>query len=268
MNPAFQVDIRDFQRALSLFRTTSKKSLEDILRQQCRLLVADIAKRTPPNDWAGSGKGKQAGENAITGDLFGGRSVNVGGFRAKTRGFFIVTDSKIEERDDIVSLFTNKKGEVYGVEKHLYRPNASVAEMIAHRDRYRSKKTGQMSKAGLRSRTVGRHVFIDRMIVRKSAANKFLKELHKRVGYMAAGWENAANQLRASLPAWITRHSAAGFARIEGQGDDFGIVITNRTVYPSVVGIVKRRVASALENRVYAMQAQAVRFLTKIAKDV
>ena len=80
-------------------------------------------------------------------------------------------------RDEIVSLFTAKDGRVYGVEKNLYRPNATVAEMKAHRDRFRSKTTGRMSTGGLRTRDIGRHVFIDRMVVNKAAMAALLKFL-------------------------------------------------------------------------------------------
>jgi hypothetical protein len=284
-----EIETENFRKAFFKFQSTSRKSIADNLKQQGKLLLIDLVHRTPPFDFAGKLSGKAAqkrGENAIAGDQFGGRTVNVGGFRAKTRGFFIVSDAILDapisnakkkrsgnwwdsDMDKIVSMFTDKKGRVYGVEKQLYRPNATVAEMVAHRNRYRSKATGQMSKAGLRTRNVGRRVFIDRMVVKKSAADKFLKFLYKQVGYMAAGWAKAATQLGGAgkIPAWIKRHDAPGHGAVEIRGDDVQLVISNKNVYPALQGIVERRAVSALKNRVWAMTNRTEHYLKKDAKD-
>jgi hypothetical protein len=262
------VDSSQFQAALDRFIPTSKKSLVEIILQQGRLLCEELGRVTPPNNFKG-GDGKAAGENAITGDQFGGRMVYVGGFRAMSRGFFIVSEGRWKERDEIVSQFTDKKGRVYGVEKHLYRPNASVQEMLAHRDRYRSKATGRMSKAGLRTRDVGRHVFIDRMVVKKAAATRFLKALHNRVGFMAGGWATAAKQLgRVSrdFPAWMKRHGSPGSARVEKDDDNVALVLTNSAVYRNAVPDVSRRAKTALNNRIFAMTSQAEKFLSLAAR--
>lgn len=261
------VETENFRQAFLKFQTTSKKSIAENLKKQGKLLVQEIAARTPPNDIKGGKGGKQVGENAIKGDQFGGRDVNVGGFRTKTRGFFIVSDGKIVQRDEIVSLFTNKHGKQYGVEKKLYRPNASVGDMIAHRDKYRSKTTGRMSRAGLRTRNVGRHVFIDRMVVSKAAANRFLKELYRRVGYMAAGWANAARSLGGSLPGWMTRHQARGSGRVEVRGDDFELVLSNNNVYPELKRITETRAAAALRQRFWQLKKQTDNYMKRAAKD-
>jgi hypothetical protein len=257
------VDATKFQAALERFAATSKKSFAEIVMQQGRLLCEDLARITPPNNYKG-GDGKLAGENAITGDLFGGRTVDVGGFRAKSLGFFIVSDGKWKKRDEIVSAFTNKNGQVYGVEQRLYRPGASVQEMRAHRDLYRSKATGRMSKAGLRTRNVGRHVFIDRMVVSQAAANRFLKQLHKRVGYMAGGWATAAQQIgriSRGFPAWIKRHGSPGEARLDQAGENISLSLTNRAVYRNTLADVTRRSRTAVAGRVYAMTAQVEKYL-------
>lgn len=264
----FKVDTSRFEAAVQAFAANSKRGMASIVLQQARLLCEDLAMRTPPNSWNGK-DGKAAGENAITGDLFGGRKVDLGGFKVTTLGFFIVTDARLRERDVIVSQFTDKNGRVYGVEKHLYRRNASVQEMIAHRDRYRSKATGKMSKGGLRTRDVGRHVFIDRMVVSKAAAARFLKTLHKRVGFMAGGWVTAAKQLgRVSrdFPAWIRRHASPGDARLEQPGDGATVVLINRSVYPSLVGQISRRVQSALNNRTFNLTVQMRQFLSNTTR--
>lgn len=269
---ALEVEEENFRKEFIRFQATSKKSIAENLRKQGKLLVVDIAQRTPPFNFAGVKAGasddragalsgseaKKQGENAIKGDLFGGRDVNVGGFRAKSRGFFIVSDGKMIERDDIVSIFTNKQGKQYGVEKNLYRPNASVQDMITHRDKYRSKATGRMSRAGLRTRDNGRRVFIDRMVVSKAAANRFLKALYGRVGWMAAGWAKAAADLGSnSLPQWIKRHSGApGVGSLRVSDTDFELIISNKNIYSSLQKAVDRRASAALRDRFWALKKQ------------
>lgn len=217
-----RADASQFSRALVEFCTATGKEIAAELPNQARLLiqgsrsVPGLFDITPPAGGSVTGPAaKKRGEAAITGDLFGGRRVSVGGFTATTRGLFIVSETVGEERDEIVSLFTNKDGVTYGVEKKLYRPAASTEEMIAHVAKYRSKATGRISRAGLRTRNVGRHVFIDRMVIRPSAAARLLRTLHGRVGSLAAGWLPAAQRLGARrIPTWVRRHAA----RAQGYG--------------------------------------------------
>jgi hypothetical protein len=252
----FTFDTSKFERSLKRFAFHSRKSGAEVLKNQARLLVRDAVALTPPNSGKGAG-GKKRGEAAIAGDMFGGRTVNVGGFRAKARGFFEIMQKPGIERDEIVSFLTTKDGRVYGVEKRLYRPNASAGEMIAHRDQYRSKSTGQMSKAGLRTLDVGRHRFIDRMVVTPAAANRMLKELYRRVGYLAGGWNAAAKKLGLRLPNWIANKTANNGACIEVlAGNQLSITISNKVRFAGKVKGLRSRIQSALNNRARAMDRQ------------
>jgi len=62
-------------------------------------------------------------------------------------------------------LFVKKDGTVWATEKRFYQPDADLETMNAHHARYW--QNGRMSSAGTRDRTIGRHVFIDRMVIGK-----------------------------------------------------------------------------------------------------
>jgi len=261
---SFKLDTSKFDAALRQFMRTSRKSGHQVLMDQARLFVRDAVSVTPPNTGKTAG-GKQRGEAAITGDLFGGRSVNMGGFRVKTRGFFEITAKGIV-RDEIVSLFTTKSGKTYGVEKRLHRPNASPAEMLAHRAQYRSKETGKMSTAGLRTRDVGRHVFIDRMVVAPAAAKAMLRELYKRVGFLAGGWNAAAQKLKAKVPGWISKHGTRfGGVTITLSSSGMSIKMENSVSFVGSVRGFSRRVQWALNNRAKAMEKRLADYAIKQA---
>ena len=233
-------DTRGFTAAVTAFAAAAGTNVFGEVLNQAKLLLGG-SRETPGlfDLTAPSGGGvtgpaaKKRGEAAIVGDLFGGREVDLGGFRVKTEGLFIVSNvdpheaaggylaefqsqntkpkfrKKEEGEDDIVSLFTTKTGRVYGVERQLFRPNASLPEMLEHVARYRSKATGQISRAGLRDKVIGRHVFIDKMVISSASKKRLLLFLLGQVGSLAAGWLPAAFRLGVSrIPAWIKRHSS------------------------------------------------------------
>lgn len=260
---SIRINTAKFDAAFKRFSALSKKSCIELVTQQAKLFVRDAVSVTPPNTGKIS-EGKKRGEAAILGDMMGGRTTNLGGFRVLTRGFFIINDNNGVEYDEIVSLFTNKAGEIYGVEKNLYRPNASVDELMEHRKKYRSTKTGRMSGAGLRTRDVGRRKFVDRMVVGSRAVNGMLKKLYRRVGFLAGGWNATAQRLGVNLPAWIRRHGTGhGSVRINTSAFRFSIKMENNVPYADGVRGLKRRVQWALDKRAEAMMRRVDHYVLK-----
>ena len=89
----------------------------------------------------------------------------------------------------------------------------------------------------------------------------------QRVGYMAAGWAKAAQFLGASLPGWITRHSAPGAGTVNIRGEDIELELTNAAVYPDSRGLVDRRAVAALKKRYWAMVKQADNYIKMAAQE-
>ncbi len=64
-----EVEVDKFKEAFAKFQTTSKRSVATNLKQQGKLIVTDIAKRTPPGDFQATGWKRTAGERLIKVDL-------------------------------------------------------------------------------------------------------------------------------------------------------------------------------------------------------
>ena len=283
---------KNFDRAFAEFMATSKRELPVVMREQMRGIIKNVIGVTPPSSITRDGNGgwsimqggaaKKQGENAIAGDLFGGRVVDMGGFSVRTEGLFIVSDTDPNQYSDhiadyrsqnnnplfrkkegpgdaeIARLFTNKKGEVYGVERQLFRPAASLAEMLAHIKPYRSPTTGKITRAGLRSKTIGRNVFIDRMVIGTAAKRVLMKHLFEAVGFLASAWKPAAQALGVKLPSWIARLDAPGSISVSGDGLNFEI--TNALRYAADTKGLRGRVESAVNQQAKKMERRVASF--------
>lgn len=116
--------------------------------------------------------------------------------------------------------FKSKTGAVYGVEKALFRPNASETELHAHHKRYR-RRDGRVTEAGGRSeigrntKNIGRWKFVDSMHVPERVLKRYIRSMQKRVGTLKAGWMPAARKFGVSVAKWIQRAE-----RVSGRGVD------------------------------------------------
>ena len=106
-----------------------------------------------------------------------------------------------------------------------------------------------------------------RFRIEAAAFQIYRNRVLQRVGYMAAGWAKAAQFLGASLPGWITRHSAPGAGTVIVRGQDIELELTNAAVYPDSRGLVDRRAVAALKKRYWAMVKQADNYMKKAAQD-
>lgn len=95
----------------------------------------------------------------------------------------------------------------------------------------------------------------------------YIEQVKRRVGWMAAGWAKAASFLGASLPSWITRHSAPGTGTVVIRGDDIELELTNSAVYADSHGLVERRAVAALKKRYWAMTKQADNYIKMAAEE-
>lgn len=208
MTPQVTVDASEFNRKLIKLAAAVKVEAVDLVRGEARMVARDLIRVTTP--YGTNNAARDKGRGAIIKDLLGGRST--GPAKIGSRGIFFVIGSTAyteERKSGNVMLFAKKNGDVYGTEKRLFRPNASIEEMEAHHQKYRSRSTGRTTLAGSFTRNIGRWKFVDRMVVSGSTMQKYLKHVLKRVGWMKSGWVPAFRALGGKrVPAWIDRHSA------------------------------------------------------------
>jgi hypothetical protein len=91
-----------------------------------------------------------------------------------------------------------------------------------------------------------------------------LRRLLKEVGWLAAGWNEAAKKLGVRLPAWVARHgSGRGSIGITSSGSRFRITISNEVGFVGNVKGFSRRIQSAINLQANAMKRQAEHLLKK-----
>ena len=97
--------------------------------------------------------------------------------------------------------------------------------------------------------------------------NALKKTLLGRVGWLASGWNAAAQKLGVRLPAWISRHgTGAGVIIVTSDGRRFRIEISNAVKYAGSVKDLDRRIQKAVTYQANAMQRQADFQLHKAVK--
>ena len=285
------VDLTGLDRSIRELAVATGKSFQAEGRAQMRLLIRDAINLTPPGGGGVTGiAAKKRGEAAILGDLFGGREISMGGFRVKTDGLFIVSNADPNAYNDYVAefrsqnnkptfrkkepgeeeiqrLYTNKKGQVYGVEKTLFRPNASLAEMLKHIARFRNPTTGRVRVGGLRDKVIGRHTFIDKMVISSAAKKTLLKHLYGNVGHLMANWGPAAKLTGATMPKWAARHGSHGSAKISSPNSpDFVFEATNLVEFGRAGKDMRRRLKDAIFLRIQATKRRIPKIMIANAK--
>ena len=97
--------------------------------------------------------------------------------------------------------------------------------------------------------------------------NALKKKLLSRVGWLASGWNAAAQKLGVKLPAWITRHgTGAGIILVTSDTRRFRIEISNAVKFVGSVKDLDRRIQKSVDYQANAMQRQADFLLKKAVK--
>jgi hypothetical protein len=207
------VDRRMFNRGLDVMMKEYGTSAAGVMRRQMSILSGQLAKRYPP-------KTKGHGKGAIAQDLLGGRKVAKGN---TSKGIFNTDKNEIAQYEaaeyaglanlvPTAHVIKTKTGAIYGVDNKLYKPNASMGEMRAHHEKFRSKRTGRVTTAGSYDRTIGRWKFVDKMYVKHSRMNSYIRQRAKEVGKLKGGWAGGTVKWKGGKkPAkWIMNHAKTG----------------------------------------------------------
>ena len=280
-----ELDIKPFLKAINAFRTASRGKTGKVLKDVAKLVVRDAMSLTPPNS-AKSVRAKQGkvawkvhkkmGENAIIKDLLGKKTDHGhhgGVFRVRKAATFNRA-MKLEKKlgRDMAGMghafWATKDGRVFGVEKNLYQPKASVSMMKKHHNKYRNKR-GRVSRAGREDIQIGRHVFIDKMFGQSGSFAAYMKYLKGRIGMGKAGWNAASNALKVPyVPKWIKKHgSGGGSVKIEINKPIFPtITVTNAIQHIQAHGAKLRIVAQALKSQTHNLKVRTKKAIEDAAR--
>jgi hypothetical protein len=100
-----------------------------------------------------------------------------------------------------------------------------------------------------------------------SALRALKRDLLKRVGELAGGWNAGAQKLGVKLPAWVARHgSKRSSAAVLNTFRVFRIILTNAVKYVTKVDAYDRRIQSAINIQGKKMQRKAEFLLARAVK--
>jgi hypothetical protein len=120
--------------------------------------------------------------------------------------------------------------------------------------RFRDKRTGRINPKSIK------HPYR----VPKAELLALQRRLLKEVGWLAAGWNEAAHKLGVRLPAWVGRHGTGkGSVVITRSGAVFRITVANEVSFVGNVKGFTRRVQSAINLQANAMRRQAEHLMKK-----
>jgi hypothetical protein len=92
----------------------------------------------------------------------------------------------------------------------------------------------------------------------------YIKKIQSRVGWLAAGWNDALAGLGISPATWIARHDAPGKGSIIVNDDGIEITLTNSVRFASQISDMQRRVQYAVDSQTEAMERRMTDYLQKL----
>ena len=250
---------KDLQRCYTDFALVAKREKKDIVRMVARGFVKDMVAVTPPGSQGVTGSAaKKQGEAAIQNDL---KHILV----AVTESDAAVLSTR-KNPTWVRSRQVTANGRTWLVDTDTICTN--LAEIAAFHKSKRT-KNGRVSKAGAKTRDIGRWKSHDRLIVPQALFEQYLKTVLVKVGFLASGWNAMAERLGVNLPAWVKRHGTrAGVVKVIEQGNSFRIEGINETAYVGNVKDYLRRIETVMGYQAEKLDRQTKAILKKAAKQV
>jgi len=272
MNITVAVESQNLNYALARLANAARVDLGLIIKQEGGNVAKTIMQILPPTTGKTSTAGgspsglssaaKEQGQNAIKGDLFGGkrstsaRYSSIGLFQRINGSSLVAPQGASQTVGVRLGWEQSKKIRIMS---RFWRPQASVEEMRAFHKRYQNNRgrTGFVSQS-----TIGRWKVQDQMWIENSAADKYFNLLKSRVGWAKAGFASAAIACGIRVPAWITRHaSSAGTTHFNFGRNPYIIATATKTKIPDT----ERFVVGAMNLRVGITQKKIDRLLANKA---
>lgn len=212
MSATFTVNQAKWQQSVGDLQRLVSNSSRAVVKDQCKKLVATCIKLTPPT-YTKAARALLADGQSKIGETTSDKAL--GERKLKKDLLRIFQPMKREFLEAAVAAngnpietkhFTGKDGKRWFIEK-AYVGFTFEAAKAFHRAKW---KTGRLSQAGMRDRTIGRWVPFDTMLLPFEVFNAFLDYEIKQVGSMKGGWAVAGETLGMNVPNWINRHEGRG----------------------------------------------------------
>lgn len=244
MADGFTLDYSKFETAAARLSAVSWGDLQALMRSQAKGFVDEVFKITPPAS-GGKSTGRtalQMAEKRIDRDLRGVfKPVQIKGVRA------------------ITHLFGDTSPDVGRRPPYLVRTKELHPDVEAVYRQRKGRQAGTGRKALSRGRRAAYYVDEAKLVA-------LAKKLHGFVGWLAAGFNAAARELKARIPAYASRHKAPGTIRVEVSDSRIRITITNEVKYAAGVPGLQRRIQAALDKQAGKMERQIPHILKRAAE--
>jgi|GEM_PF-2745457 len=252
ISPRIKINAAQLKAEFARFSAVEKKQILDTtLRNDVKGFVRDVIAITPP----GSGKYPLAAGDAGSAAVKHHKIVI---YRDLTRIFNVVPDSLIAHaielgrwaHEDRVVLYRKKGGQVYGVDRVLFKPDLNQGGFFDHHQKHRL-KNGRVQNVKYvgwgEENTIGKWKFTDLLTVRESSFKEYCEYVYTKSGILAGGWAAAAKEFKVRMPAIMKRH-ATGSVQVTIK-DDHWHMRTENTVGYATEADMNRRVEFALDSR-------------------
>lgn len=168
---------------------------------------------------------------------------------------------------NIVKAFVNKQGVVYGVDKTLYRPDATLDEISEFHQKQRL-ANGRVTDAGTMTRNIGRWKFLTKLIVPKETLAEYIAGVQDRLGRAKGGWAKGPIALGSKVSQWIGVHARTAGEFVNGlQLPNPSVEFINKSEWASA-GDQDRVMENAIQSRIRDMKASIAYAIKDAGKHV
>lgn len=242
-----------FDHALARLARTSKRTGLEVMKQQARLLFAEVAKVTPPNGGA-------------AGRTLQGREAEKAGKLAIVRDLHMVYGLPGRAMADIRDRGGNDAADAFWSAYKGGRMDA--AGKIVKRTLGKSFVPFDGGKAGRNLAHKKRKKEALFYITNPASLSFHIQELQQHVWYLAGGWSDALKALGARVPYGVGVHPGApGQLRIVATEERVEITMINDVSYARQIKGLRDRISFAMKVRVGALDRAWEEWLKRLARD-
>ncbi|MDB6017674.1 MAG: hypothetical protein JWR19_2163 [Pedosphaera sp.] len=225
---------KEYRAALVDFIGAFHVSVRQALKYQGRLMGEKLITLTPPRT-------QKQGERRVSADI---KRIILG-----------VEDLPpldqahlVEKGENVVRVFVSKDGTVYGTDRNLYRPEATMDEISKYHQSQRT-KNGRVTSAGTRTRDVGRWKFIEKLVITRDKLDEYIGMVKDRVGRGKGGWATGVIKEGGKVSSWIGRHARTAGTYLDATNDaEPYVLFINKSEWASG-GDHERIIENAVQSR-------------------
>lgn len=204
MKVDFLTNAEGYREKIIAWMAAFGAGVRDTVRYQGRLLGEKVISLTPPRNRA-------QGRKAVAADI-----------RRVILGLEDLPPSTqvqlVEKGETVVRAFIAKDGTVYGVDRAMYRPEATQDEISRYHQSLRGAR-GRVSRAGSQTRDIGRWKFMEKLVVTKESLDEYIRTVQARVGRGKGGWAGGTLALGGNVAGWVAEHARTAGTFVDGTNE-------------------------------------------------